>query len=85
MVRLSQYASNQIQSIVNQYCGYKTKGENGRSAFWLWYDQVKNLIKGITVSSSKRLSNVVYKYTMKYWGMYFLYIHEQEKKEGFLV
>lgn len=60
MVRLSQYASNQIQSIVNQYCGYKTRSENGRSAFWLWYDQVKNLIRGITAGSSTSLSIGVY-------------------------
>lgn len=80
MVRLSQYASNQIQSIVNQYCGYKTRGENGRSAFWLWYDQVKNLIRGITVGSSTRLSNGVYKYTMRYWGdVFFVYSRKREK------
>ena len=80
MVRLSQYASNQIQSIVNQYCGYKTRGENGRSAFWFWYDQVKNLIRGITVGSSTRLSNGVYKYTMRYWGdVFFVYSRTREK------
>lgn len=80
MVRLSQYASNQIQSIINEYCGYRTRGENGRSAFWLWYDQVKNYIRGITVSSSKRLSNGVYKYTMRYLGdVFFVYSRTREK------
>lgn len=74
MVRFSSFASNQIQSLVEQYCDFITKGEHGRSAFWLWYDQVKNAVRNISIRGSKRLPNGMHRYTIRYWGdVFFVY------------
>lgn len=68
MVKQSKFADSQIRSLISQYGTYRTKGEYGRSAFWLWFDQIKNYVKNLSVRDSQKIQSGQYKFTMKYWG-----------------
>lgn len=66
MVSLTEFAYNQLQSIISQYAAYRNVGEFGRSAFWLWHNQIVNATRKVNVSESKKVSSTLYCYTIPY-------------------
>lgn len=67
MVEISNKAKEILEKIKEDNVNYKTIGENGRSAFWLWYGKVKEYIKNLDNSESPFISEQIYE--MKYWGL----------------
>ena len=68
MIIVLQSAEIQIQHMINQFGSYKTHGEYGRSAFWIWHDKIRNEIKCISIKNAKKIGNSSYRFRMKYWG-----------------
>jgi len=57
IICVSNYAYNQLVDLRTHLCDYRTKGEYGRSAFWIWYDKIQNEVRSLRTQYSKRLPN----------------------------
>lgn len=68
MIVVAQSARNQMQTMISQFGAYKTRGEYGRSAFWIWYDKIQNEIKTVNIKGSRKVGSASYRFRMKYWG-----------------
>lgn len=66
MVKYSNEASTQLQSLILKYCNYHYGSEYGTSAFWYWYYQVRNQVRSLDVVCEQECERGVYK--MPYWG-----------------
>lgn len=67
MIKMTEQIKQFFLSLRNKYVDYKTPGEFGRSAFWLWYDMIKKHIKRIPNNKvdSKNSSQI---YDTVFWG-----------------
>lgn len=66
MVIISENIKTQLQSLIEQYVDYRTKGEYGISAFWFWYYQVMNYLRNM--DSVKLKAGFNKNYRMPKWG-----------------
>ncbi|MGM9812057.1 MAG: hypothetical protein ACI30V_04360 [Muribaculaceae bacterium] len=70
MISFSERACEQLKELVDEFSDIKTKGENGRSAFWLWIDAVKECSNNIDKLSKHNFSRKYGGYCCKMysWG-----------------
>lgn len=66
MLIISSKAENKLRWYRKRFVSTKTPQENGRSAFWLWYDKIQEQIQyleqiGLSLGNKQT-------YNMKYWG-----------------
>lgn len=66
MVIISKKIQSTLYDLIQQYADFRTKGEYGISAFWYWYFQVRNYLKGMDDIRLKNGFNQ--KYRMPRWG-----------------
>lgn len=66
MVRLSQYASSHILSVINQYCGYRTKGENERTLCFLALARPNNELYQKITKNRRFFSPTAF--LLSFWG-----------------
>lgn len=71
----------QLQNLSTKYCDHKTKGEAGRSAFWIWLDKLHNAIRYVNTKEAKKIGTSLYRFHMKYWGDIF-FETVQNRKNG---
>lgn len=65
MVIISSVIQTKLQTLIEQYVDYRTKGEYGISAFWYWFYQVKSYLNSMDSLRIKRGFNQ--KYRMPQW------------------
>lgn len=66
MVIISSNIQSQIQTLIEQYVNYRTKGEYGINAFWYWYYQVMSYLRNMDSIRLRVGFNL--KYRMPKWG-----------------
>lgn len=66
MIDITPIAKSIINKYIDEYCGYRLKGEYGISAFWYWVYQIKNYILELPTYNSPLGENLIF--NMKYWG-----------------
>ena len=66
MVKISNYAEYQLESLISRYTGFRTPREYGPSAFQYWLYQVRNYIFSLDAVCNQECEYGVYE--MPYWG-----------------
>lgn len=66
MITISYKAKAKLQNLKETYGDYKTPQEYGRTAFWLWFDQIQDCM--YSLNDSRLQCGEKNTYTMEYWG-----------------